>query len=121
MAISCADDTDAGHARVLIEGDAEIVEGPVPMAGRFLEIAREMTFRHGGEGGLEYLAGTINKPRYLLRVTPRKITSWSGGWHPRYGKHSLRPPWRRDGTDGALHGPCDTLSYALRSSQCHAE
>lgn len=81
VAISCADDTDAGHARVLIEGDAEIVEGPVPMAGRFLEMA----FRYGGEGGLEYLAGTINKPRYLLRVTPCKITSWSGGWHPRYG------------------------------------
>jgi hypothetical protein len=55
------------------------------MASRFLEIAREMAFRYGGEGGLEYLAGTINKPRYLLRITPRKITTWSGGWHPRYG------------------------------------
>jgi nitroimidazol reductase NimA-like FMN-containing flavoprotein (pyridoxamine 5'-phosphate oxidase superfamily) len=85
VAISCADDGDSGHARVLIEGDAEIEEGPVPMAGRFLEIAREMAFRYGGEGGLEYLAGTINKPRYLLRVTPRTITTWAGGWHPRYG------------------------------------
>lgn len=85
VAISCADDVDVGHSRVLIEGDAEIVEGPVPMEGRFLEIAREMAFRYGGEDGLEYLAGTIEKPRYLLRVTPRKITTWSAGWHPRYG------------------------------------
>ena len=85
MAISCADDVGAGHARLLIEGDAEIVAGPVPMAGKFLEIAKEMAFRYGGECGLEYLARTIDKPRYLLRVTPRKVTTWAEGWHPRYG------------------------------------
>ena len=85
VAVSCADDIDADHPRVLIEGDAEIVEGPVLLAGRFLEIAREMSYRYGGDAGLEYLAGTMDKPRYLLRVTPRKITTWAKGWHPRYG------------------------------------
>ena len=85
VAVSCADDVDADHARVLIEGDAKIVEGPVLLAGRFLEIAREMSYRYGGEAGLEYLAGSMDKPRYLLRVTPRKITTWAKGWHPRYG------------------------------------
>ncbi len=85
VAISCADDVDADHPRVLIEGDAEIVEGPALMEGKSLEIAREMAYRYAGDAGLEYLAGTMDNPRYLLRVTPSKITSWAGGWHPRYG------------------------------------
>ena len=85
VAVSCADDVDADHRRVLIEGDAEIIEGPVQLAGKALEIGREMAYRYAGDAGMEYLAGTMDKPRYLLRVTPRKITTWAGGWHPRYG------------------------------------
>ena len=85
VAVSCADDVDAGHGRVLIEGRAEIVEGPVLMAGRLLDIAREMAERYGGEAGLRYLDGTMDKPRYLLRIVPDKLTTWEGGWHPRYG------------------------------------
>ena len=34
VAVSCADDVAAGHRRVLIEGRAEIVQGPVVMKGR---------------------------------------------------------------------------------------
>lgn len=85
VAVSCADDASPGHARVLIEGTAEIVEGPALMAGKMLEIAREMAERYGGEAGLEYLAGTMDKPRYLVRITPNKMTTWAGGWHSRYG------------------------------------
>ena len=85
VAVSCADDVGAGHRRVLIEGRAEIVEGPVLMAGRPLDIAREMAERYGGEAGLRYLDGTMDKPRYLLRIVPDTLTTWEGGWHPRYG------------------------------------
>ena len=85
VAVSCADDVNASHSRVLIEGTAEIVVGPVLMEGRMLEIAREMAERYGGEGGLRYLDGTMDKPRYLVRVTPTRMTTWSGGWHARYG------------------------------------
>ena len=85
VAVSCADDVGAAHRRVLIEGRAEIVEGPVPMAGRTLDIAREMAERYGGEAGLRYLEGTMDKPRYLLRIVPDTLTTWEGGWHPRYG------------------------------------
>ena len=85
VAVSCADDVESGHRRVLIEGTAEVLEGPVLMAGRMLKIAREMAKRYGGSAGLAYLEGTMEKPRYLVRITPQKITTWEGGWHPRYG------------------------------------
>lgn len=84
VAVSCADDVDPDHPRVLIEGTAEIVEGPVKMTGRMLEIAREMVVRYAGEPGLAYLESTIDNPRYLLKITPEKMTSWVKGWHPRY-------------------------------------
>ena len=85
VAVSCADDVSADHSRVLIEGTAEILDGPALMAGRMLEIAREMAERYGGDGGLRYLDATMDKPRYLVRVTPTTMTTWSGGWHARYG------------------------------------
>ena len=84
VAVSCADDVDPEHARVLIEGRAGIVEGPALLAGDTLETAREMAQRYGGGAGLAYLDSTLAKPRYLLRVVPRRITSWRGKWHSRY-------------------------------------
>ncbi len=84
VAVSCADDLNPDHSRVLIEGNAEIVAGPIRMYGRMLEIAREMAHRYGGESGLNYLEGTIENPRYLLRVVPAKITPWTAGWNERY-------------------------------------
>jgi PPOX class probable F420-dependent enzyme len=72
--------------QVLILGQATIVEGPTTQ-GRWVEIAFRMAERYGGEDGLQYLRGTLDRPRYLIRVVPEKITSWQGGdWHPRYHK-----------------------------------
>ena len=85
VAVSCADDINPEHSRVLIEGRADSVEGPVVMAGETLAIAREMAQRYGGADGLKYLEGTLDKPRYRLRVVPTTITTWQGAWHPRYG------------------------------------
>ncbi len=85
VAVSCADDSSPKQPRVLLEGTAEIVEGPVLMSGRLLEIAREMAHRYRGGPGLEYLESTMDKPRYLVRITPTKTTTWAGSWHPRYG------------------------------------
>ena len=84
VAVSCAEDSHVGHRRVLIEGLAEIMEGPVLMAGVMFKIAAEMAERYGQESGLKYLDSTMNKPRYLVRVMPKKIASWIGDWHPRY-------------------------------------
>ena len=55
------------------------------MTGNTLSIAKEMVLRYSGEAGLRYLEDTIDKPRYLVKNTPEKITSWMQGWHPKYG------------------------------------
>ncbi|GBC71352.1 hypothetical protein HRbin02_01133 [Candidatus Calditenuaceae archaeon HR02] len=75
---------DPPYTRVLVEGLAEIVEGPI-VGGRWVEIANKMALRYLGERGPEYLTPTLNRPRYLIRVTPRSLVSWEGvEWHPRY-------------------------------------
>lgn len=73
-----------GGAQVLILGQATIVEGPTTQ-GKWVEIAFRMAERYGGEDGLQYLRGTLDRARYLIRITPEKITTWTGeDWHPRY-------------------------------------
>jgi PPOX class probable F420-dependent enzyme len=85
VCVSTADDVDPLHTRVVTEGRAEIVEGPVPMQGRMLEIANDMARRYMGPDGPKYLARTAARPRYLVRVTPSAMKSWRGNeWHPRY-------------------------------------
>jgi nitroimidazol reductase NimA-like FMN-containing flavoprotein (pyridoxamine 5'-phosphate oxidase superfamily) len=84
VAVSCADDVNPDHRRILIEGQAEIVDGPALMSGDTLAIATEMATRYGGQDGLEYLNASLHKPRYRIRIVPSTITSWRGAWHPRY-------------------------------------
>ncbi len=85
VCVSCADDVNPEHTRVTIEGRAEVVEGPVPLEGRTKEIADEMAIRYMGPNGPAYASKTADRLRYLVRITPEKITSWSGTeWHQRY-------------------------------------
>ena len=84
IAISCALD-HAPYTRVLFQGTAEIVEGPKPMEGLMLEIARRMAIRYLGEQGPEYLEPSRPRPRYLIKLLPDKIISWEGvEWHSKY-------------------------------------
>ena len=85
VAVSCADDVNPEHARVLIQGLAEVIEGPAPMTGRMLQIADEMALRYMGPDGPGYVQRTVDRPRCLIAITPESIISWAGGeWHPRY-------------------------------------
>jgi hypothetical protein len=84
VAISCAFDT-APWTRILIQGKAEIVEGPKPIGGLMAEIGSKMTARYLGEHGLEYANLTFDRPRYLIKIIPEKITSWTGSeWSKKY-------------------------------------
>ena len=86
ICISCALD-NAPSTRVILEGKAKIVEGPTIMKGRTLRIARQMAKRYLGERGPEYLEPTRDRPRYLIRMEPEKVTSWKGvEWAPKYLK-----------------------------------
>jgi len=84
VCISCADDINPEHARVTIEGIAEVVSGPVPLIGQVKQIADEMAIRYMGPEGPSYGAKTAGRLRYLVKITPTKITSWRGEWHKRY-------------------------------------
>jgi PPOX class probable F420-dependent enzyme len=82
------DEPNPPHPRVLIEGEAEIV------GTEWLELGKEMLERYMGRDlSQKYLEGTIDQPRWLIRITPKKITSWiismedaatKKTWHPRY-------------------------------------
>lgn len=87
ICLSIALDT-APNTRVMVLGRAEIVEGPVDSRGgvsRWVPIARRMASRYLGEHGPEYLERTMDRPRYLIRITPVRVRSWEGvEWHPKY-------------------------------------
>lgn len=84
VAVSCAID-ESPYTRVLIEGKAEIVEGPVKLEGQIWEIGKKMSLRYMGERGPEYAERTIDRPRYLVKIMPEKLTSWSGvEWAEKY-------------------------------------
>ena len=76
---------DNPDTRALILGRAEVVEGPGPLVGRTLEVARRMSHRYEGESGLAYVEVSRDWPRLLVRIVPEGIVSWAtGDWHPRY-------------------------------------
>jgi hypothetical protein len=45
-----------------------------------------MVLRYQGPAGLDYLARTIDEPRWLFFVRPERLTTWQGSWAERY-KH----------------------------------
>jgi nitroimidazol reductase NimA-like FMN-containing flavoprotein (pyridoxamine 5'-phosphate oxidase superfamily) len=71
--------------KVLVpDGRAELVEEP-NIGGQWVEIATRMTYRYLGENGPKYLEPTLNQPRWLFRIEPKKLRSWQGvGWAPHY-------------------------------------
>ena len=84
VAVSCALD-GSPNTRLQILGVAEIIDGPTVLTGQTLAIAERMATRYLGERGAEYLSPTQDRLRYLVKVTPTKITSWEGvEWHPKY-------------------------------------
>ena len=80
----CIDDPDGAHTRVLVQGRAEIVEGP-SVRGPWLPVARRMAARYMGDAsGSAYMERTLDFPRYTVRVGPERMTTWRGGWAKRY-------------------------------------
>lgn len=87
VAFHVSDDLHARHTRVLVQGRAEILEGPVAPAAspRLLELTHRLSRRYLGPDGPRYAERTIARPRVLVAITPSRWTSWTGQeWHPRY-------------------------------------
>jgi PPOX class probable F420-dependent enzyme len=87
VAFHVADDVHLAHTRVFFQGTAAILEGPVAPARspRIQAVVARMVARYMGARGPEYASRTDDRPRYLIRITPHRVTTWTGGeWHPRY-------------------------------------
>ncbi len=70
--------------KVMMEGIAEIIEEP-NVGGAWVQVAEEMSYRYLGPNGPEYLTGTINQPRWLIKMTPTRMKTWQGvGWARSY-------------------------------------
>ena len=91
VAFHVADDGHAQHTRVLVQGTAEIAEGPVaPRASPgLLELTRRLSLRYLGPHGAAYAERTLDRPRVLVRLRPFRWQTWTGQeWHPRYRSSS---------------------------------
>lgn len=73
--------------KVLVKGEADLIEEP-NVGGKWVEIAREMSYRYLGEHGPDYLVPTLTEPRWLFFIRPLTTKTWQGvDWAKRY-KHS---------------------------------
>jgi hypothetical protein len=87
VALHIADDGHAQHTRVLVQGVADVVEGPVPPAAsaRIGALTERLSLRYLGPSGPTYAARTAQRPRVLIAIRPTRWRSWTGQeWHPRY-------------------------------------
>lgn len=89
VAFHVADDIRGRNTRVLVEGSAEILEGPAAPkdSGRIYKLTVDMSRRYLGPRGEEYAQRTVDRPRYLIKITPGRWQTWTGGeWAARYRK-----------------------------------
>jgi PPOX class probable F420-dependent enzyme len=87
VALHIADDGHAQHTRVIVQGLAERVEGPVAPAAsaRMGALTERLSLRYLGPNGPTYAGRTAERPRVLIAVRPTRWRSWTGQeWHPRY-------------------------------------
>jgi PPOX class probable F420-dependent enzyme len=86
---------DDSNLRVQIRGRATIVEGPGPLTGRMLDMARAMADRYEGPDGLPYIEESRDWPRCLVRIDPIRLVAWgSPDWHARYRQADNTNPGR---------------------------
>ena len=93
LSVVADDDPDL---RVQLRGRATIVEGPGPLEGTMLEVARAIADRYEGPAdGLAYIEESRDWPRCLVRIDPVHLVAWgSPDWHDRYKPTSPGRPSR---------------------------
>jgi len=77
--VSICIDTVAPPRKVLVQGEAEVIERP-NVGGKWVDIARRMSVRYLGEDGPEYLEPTMGDPRWLIFVKPKSLKTWRGNF-----------------------------------------
>jgi PPOX class probable F420-dependent enzyme len=87
VAFHVADDEHAEHTRVLVQGRAAIIDGPVAPSEsvRLGALTRRLSLRYLGPDGPTYAERTIHRPRVLVEIRPEHWRTWTGReWHRRY-------------------------------------
>jgi PPOX class probable F420-dependent enzyme len=87
VALHIADDGHAQHTRVVVQGVAEVIEGPAAPAAsaRIGALTERLSRRYLGPDGPTYAGRTAQRPRVLIVIRPARWRSWTGQeWHPRY-------------------------------------
>lgn len=70
--------------KVVIQARAVVVEEP-NVGGAWVPIAERMSVRYLGPNGPKYLAPTLDKPRWLIRLDPINLQTWQGvEWAAKY-------------------------------------
>jgi PPOX class probable F420-dependent enzyme len=92
LSIVADDDPDL---RVQLRGRATFLQGPGPLEGRMLEVARAMGERYEGPAGLAYIETSRDWRRCLVRIDPVRLLAWgSPDWHDRYKPPTNAEPGR---------------------------
>lgn len=80
------DEEEKPYRKVSVQGQAEVVEEP-NVGGRWVEIAKAMATRYLGPHGPDYIVPTLDKPRWLFRITPTDMKTWQGvAWAKKYSE-----------------------------------
>ena len=84
---ACVDTSDAPYARVIIKGQAEIIDG------NWFGDWKSMSIRYMGQDkGNEYYNATKHIGRVFIKIKPIKMISWYGSdWHPKYYEDFGKP------------------------------
>jgi PPOX class probable F420-dependent enzyme len=82
------DEVPLPQRKVMIDGVAEIV------GTEWVELGKRILSKYlGREVSEGYMQGTLDQPRWVVEITPKRITSWHNppeyaqgkeAWHPRY-------------------------------------
>lgn len=92
LSVVADDDPDL---RVQLRGRATFVQGPGPLEGRMLAVARAMGERYEGSPGLAYIEASREWPRCLVMIDPVRLLAWgSPDWHDRYKQADNAGPGR---------------------------
>jgi PPOX class probable F420-dependent enzyme len=84
VGLSIVDERDPDR-RIQVRGRATVVDGPGPLEGPMLALARRLAERYEGESGLAYVEASRAWPRVLIRIEALATLTWgSPDWHDRY-------------------------------------
>jgi PPOX class probable F420-dependent enzyme len=88
------DELDPNSPKVVVEGKAKIIGDKLE---DWIQIGRRMVKKYyGSDAGDSYLEGSIDQPRFTIRIIPRRITTWRNpsdeeikenprlAWHHKY-------------------------------------